>query len=96
MTKIQIPGISIGPITLNRGQLLDIWLLTVHVIIPPISIQLIPRITLWEPFILFDTDDIANAIIGALGAIPNAVWSFVTTWLEQQANEYEKTHPEET
>ncbi len=94
MTQLAFPGLKFNGLSLTRGQLLDVSLLGVGLVIPPWDITLVPELTFWEPFIIFDSDWIMNALSDAFMAIPKAVWDYFTNVVEFQIEEYFKVHPE--
>lgn len=92
---IVFPALAVPAFTLARGQLLNVTLLGVGLVIPPRDITFWERTLLTPEFVLFNINSLVNAIVTPLNAIPQAVWNFATSWLEQQINEYYKLHPEE-
>ena len=94
MTQLAFPGLKFNGMSLTRGQLLNVSLLGVGLVIPPWDITLIPALTFWEPFIIFDSDWVVNALAGAFTAIPKAVWDYFNKTMQAQVDEYYKAHPE--
>jgi hypothetical protein len=94
MTQMWFPGLTFNGAALVRGQLLDVSLLGVGIVIPPWDITLLPAITFWDSFLIFDSDWVVNALSGALLAIPKAVWDYLMNAMQAQVDEYKKAHPE--
>ena len=66
MAEIYFPGLTI-PGTVEAGALMDLWLLGVHLKIPPWDIKLFKEnLTIWDRFMLFNTDDIAAPFISEI------------------------------
>ena len=95
MTKLAFPGLQFNGFSLSRGQLLNVSLLGVGLVIPPWDITILSALTFWQPFIIFDSDWVVNALAGAFLAIPKAVWDYLTGTLQKQVEDYYKAHPEE-
>jgi len=94
MVEIKFPGLAIPAFRLTRGQLLNVNVLGVGLVIPPVDITFWPQTTILEPFTLFKTEDITAALLAPINAIPQAVWNLATTILEQQIKEFYEKHPE--
>jgi len=94
MPEVKFPGITIPAFKLTKGQLLNVGVLGVGLVIPPFDMTFWEATTILQPFTLFNTDDIAKPVATLINAIPQAVWTFATTWLEQQIKDYYDKHPE--
>jgi len=92
MVQLWFPGLTFNGAALTRGQLLDVWLFGIELAIPPLDITLVPAITFWEPFLLFDTDWVVTALNDAFTAIPQAVWDFAKGTLDGWAEVFYKEH----
>ena len=95
MVKVQFPGLKLGRIFLKSGQILDTWLLGIHILVPYTDWEVLGEITFWEPFTLFNTDDIVKVFAEIVMFLPEAIWEFLETWLWQQVDEYEETHKDD-
>lgn len=96
MVKVEFPGLTL-PGTIKRGLLLDVDLLGVKFRIPPDDIVLWKEpLKIWDPFVLFDTDDIAKAVVVPVAAIATAVWDLLESRLDELAADYYERHSEET
>lgn len=76
--KITFPGWYFPSLKLWKGQLLDIWLLTVHMQIPPWDITILHGFRVWRGFTLFDTDWITDPIGDWISGLSRTV----TTWID--------------
>ena len=92
--QIKFPAIWFPAFKLSRGQLLDVSLLGVGLVIPPWDVSFWDAVQLTAEFVIFDTDAIGQALAGAFAAIPNAVWNYLHTYIQAQIDEYYKAHPE--
>jgi len=94
MVQIWFPGLKFNGARLTAGQLLDVWLLGINLKIPPWDIEILPPMTFWEPFLIFDSDWIVGSIAGLVTGIPAGVWGWMQKWIQEQIDEYYKAHPE--
>lgn len=94
MMQIWFPGLKFNGLKLTRGQLLDVTLLGVGLVIPPWDITLLPEHTFWETFMIFDSEPIEAAVTLSTQTIPKLLVDFVTGNLQSQIEEYYKKHPE--
>jgi len=94
MVQVIFPAIWFPAFKLTRGQLLDVNLLGVGIAIPPWNITFWEAVQLTSERVLFDTDAIAGVIIGAINALPQAIWGWAQNWIQSQIDEYYKVHPE--
>ena len=94
MVVVKFPDIVIPAFKISKGRLLNVSLLGVGLVIPPGDITFWPEKTILSAFTLFDTSDIVKDVGDLLGAIPEAVWTFATSWVEQQIKEYYEKYPE--
>jgi len=92
MVQIWFPGLRFNGLRIDKGQLLDVNLLSVQLSIPPWDMQIIPAITFWEPFLIFDGDWIVSALSGWLTAMPKWVWDFAKTAVDSWADAFYKAH----
>jgi len=88
MVAIWFPGLTIPRIRITAGQFLNITLLGVGIKVPPISMTILPRTVIWEGFKMFDTNDITNALLTPINAIPQAVWNLFKGKLDEMADEF--------
>lgn len=96
MVEIWFPGITIPGFKLTRGQLLDVSLFGVGLVIPPFDIEFWKETTILGAFRLFETDDIAKAVIIPVAGIAEAVWSLFESKLDEMAHDYYERHKEES
>jgi hypothetical protein len=94
MTQLWFPGLKFNGIKLSRGQLLDISLMGVGLVIPPVNLTLLPAFTIWEPFIIFDSDWVVAPLTTAIAGIPKLFIDFITGRIEEEAEKYRREHPE--
>jgi hypothetical protein len=94
MVQLWFPGLKFNGFTLTRGTLLDVSLFGVGLVIPPWDITLLPELTFWETFIIFDTDWITAPIGDAIATIPKLLIDFITGRLEEETKAYYEAHPE--
>jgi len=92
--EVWIPGFSIPEVKVTKGQLLNVSILSVGLVIPPFDITFFPGLKIWDKFQLFDSEWINKPIISVLnvmkldllGKIPQLVWNTfegrVNTWVE--------------
>lgn len=71
--KIYFPGWYLPGFRLWKGQLLDVWLLTVHVQIPPWDIRFWDGRWVWHGFTLFDTDWITDPVSDWISDVRHAI-----------------------
>lgn len=94
MVKVQFPGLTLPGFKLTRGQLLNVSLIGVGLVIPPVDITFWPETRILEPFTLFDTDDITGALLAPINAVPKAIWDLAKSKLDDMARDYYERHPE--
>lgn len=94
MAQLWFPGLKFNGFKLTRGRLLDISLLGVGLVIPPVDLTLLPAVTFWEPFCAFDSDWVVAPLTTAVQGIPKLLVDFVTGRLGEEIEEYYKKHPE--
>jgi len=71
--KVTFPAFTLPGFKLSKGQLLNVSLLGVGLVIPPVDITFWPEIKAWNSFVIFDLDWILNPIASWLTWIPGAV-----------------------
>ena len=96
MVVVKFPDIVIPAFKISKGQLLDVRLLGVGLVIPPGDITFWPKTRILEGFELFDTDDVVKGVGDLLGAVPEAVWNLAKAKLDELAADYYERHSEET
>lgn len=94
MTQLWFPGLTFNGLTITRGQLLNVSLLGIGLVIPPIDLKILPAVTFWEPFLLIDSDWIVKPLSEGIAAIPKALIDFVSSTLEDETKKYYEEHPE--
>lgn len=94
MVQLWFPGLTFNGFAITRGQLLDVTLLGLGLVIPPTDMTLLPKMTLWEPFLAFDSDWVVTPLNAAIVGIPKMLVDFVTGQLQSEVEEYYKRHPE--
>jgi hypothetical protein len=67
--QVKIPRASFGPVKIAKGSWLDISVAGVGIVIPPTDVTLIPEVTLWGEFLLFDTDWLVKPIADAFFSV---------------------------
>lgn len=95
MTKVKFPAISFPAFKFTKGQLLNVNLLGVGFVIPPWDITFWEALQLTREHTLFNTDDIASAIVFPLEQIAEAVWALFKSTLDKMAADYYERHSEE-
>ena len=93
--KVQFPAIIIPAFKIRAGQLLNVALFGVGLVIPPIDIIFWEEVKLTEAFTLFDTDDIVNAIVGQFTKVAELVWDLFESRLDKMAEDYYERHSED-
>ena len=88
MVKIYFPALVFPAFKFKRGQLLNVNLLGVGLVIPPFNITFWNAVTLSPKRLLFDTNWIVNALLAPIIAIPMAVWSLLESVLDEWVEEY--------
>ena len=96
MVEVKFPGFALPAFKISKGQLLNVNLLGVGLVIPPGDITFWKKVTFWEPFTLFNTDDVVKGVGDLLGAIPEAVWNLARAKLDELAADFHERHSEET
>ena len=96
MVEIKFPDIEIPAFKISKGQLLNVNLLGVGLVIPPGDITFWPETRILRGFTLFDTSDIVKGVGDLLGAVPEAVWNLARAKLDELAADYYERHSEET
>jgi len=94
VVDIRFPGLKLPAFKLTRGQLLNVHLLGVGLVIPPFDITFWAETTLLQPFTLFKTEDITTGLLTPINAIPEAVWTLAKSTLDSLAKDYYERHPE--
>jgi len=94
MAQLWFPGLKFNGLSLTRGQLLDVSLLGVGLVIPPWDIELLPPHTFWEPFVAFDSDWVVVPLNEAIANIPTLLVDFVTGRVQEEISKYYEEHPE--
>jgi len=92
MVQIWFPGLKFNGAALTEGQLLNIWLLSVNIKIPPWDVTLIGPVEFWKPFLVFDSDWVVKPISTAVNAIPKAVWELAKSTMDSWADAFYKKH----
>lgn len=96
MVEVKFPGLTL-PGTIKAGILLNVSLFGVKFRIPPDDIVLWKEpLKIWDPFVLFDTDDIAKAVTVPVAGIAEAVVNLAKAKLDELAADYYERHSEET
>ena len=70
MVEIKFPDIVIPAFKISKGRLLNVSLLGVGLVIPPLDITFWPYTKILSGFTLFNTDDITKPILDKIAAIP--------------------------
>jgi len=92
MVQLWFPGLKFNGLRIDRGQFLDVSLLGVGLQIPPWDMGILPVITFWEPFLIFDSDWVVAPVAAAINAIPNAVWGAGKAILDGWAAAFYEKH----
>jgi len=92
MVQLWFPGLKFNGAKLTRGQLLDVSLFGVGLVIPPWDITFLPAVEFWKPFLIFDSDWVVKPITDLVDAIPKAVWNLAKGTLDGWAEAFYKKH----
>lgn len=92
MVQIWFPGLKFNGAALTRGQLLDVTLLGVGLVIPPWDITFLPAVEFWKPFLIFDSNWVVKPITDALAAIPKAIFDAAKGILDGWAAAFYESH----
>jgi len=80
--------LAIPAFKIRRGQLLDISILGVGVVVPPFDIQFWPEIQLLPAITVFDPDWIADIVKGMMSTIAEGVFKAVEPYLDGLAVDF--------
>ena len=93
--KIAFPKLAIPPLVIPAGLLLNVNLLGLGLVIPPTDVQLWGEIVLLKEFVLFDTDDIAQALLGTIANVVEWAFRGLVDQLNEAAKRYYDEHGDE-
>lgn len=94
MVQLWFPGLKFNGLKLTRGQLLNVSLMGIGLVIPPFDLELIPPIELWETFVIFDSDWVTVPLTTAIEGIPKLLIDFLTGRLDEEIKKFYEEHPE--
>lgn len=96
MVQVWFPGWSIPELAFGPYTLLDVWLLAVHLHIGWPRVVLLDRTTIWNSFLLFNTDwitiPVTTTLAGMINAVPQAVWNLCKGTLDSWADDFYRRH----
>jgi len=83
MVKIWFPEIYIPALIIKEGSFLDVWILGIHIVVPPSDIVFWRKITLVRRFVIFDSDWILKPVRALIAGVPKAVWDHIYSPLKK-------------
>ena len=95
MVKVSFPSIWIPGFKIPKGWLLNITLLGVGLVIPPVDIVFWSAKKILSGFTLFDTGWIVDPIGSVMKGVPKAVWDLCKFTLDSWAADFYKRRREE-
>jgi len=86
--KITIPRLAIPALKIRRGQLLNVSVMGVGVVVPPGDVQLWPEIQLLAETTVFDPDWITEIVKAMMPTIAEGVFKAVEPYLDKLAEDF--------